>query len=564
MEGANYFNKSDDYEKEYKMEIENSKELDRSNMVKNYIQSRRTMNSHLDCKNENKIKKLSYSPSLNIELNFDVVETIGEVMNTIKELCPKSQFTLQPIPIGRSQAENMKNKLLKNLKKIRIFLNKESIPEKDILQNNVQSFIESLIGSFKQNSDYFIQLESLWIINNLIYFMTKYNENVIDTNKIANLLMEYLITILKGNEKVKYSLLEIIYRIFGNLLHINNNIIDILIKNNVISFIVEQLNNPVLSFRITCLWFLNKLLIILGRINSIDNINILLSKNAILNYKFILSRIKKNVIFDEISEFYWLITELAKYNPKILISIFFSQNIQYNIKTENSNIEYAVEIFSFILDNSLTNKLSQISIRLISDLFAVCDSEINNENLLTKFIEHFFEKKSIILYINDVLNSPKNKYDISLVKDVILLIFNLLCLAPIKASIFFKKGIVNLISDRDYHTNVEMMKLLFLTFYRILISNSFSFEPNDEKVIKTCLVIIKRFKEDIEVLILFIDILYCYLKASRTQIENEIENAMEFLINDQNSNIETYQNMFLNLANIVKMYSPLSKFMRNI
>lgn len=564
MEGANFFNKSDDFEKEYKMEIENSRELDRSNMVKNYIQSRRTMNSHLDCKNENKIKKLSYSPSLNIELNFDVVETIGEVMNTIKELCPKSQFTLQPIPIGRSQAENMKNKLLKNLKKIRIFLNKESIPEKDILQNNVQSFIESLIGSFKQNSDYFIQLESLWIINNLIYFMTKYNENVIDTNKIANLLMEYLITILKGNEKVKYSLLEIIYRIFGNLLHINNNIIDILIKNNVISFIVEQLNNPVLSFRITCLWLLNKLLIILGRINSIDNINILLSRNAILNYKFILSRIKKNVIFDEISEFYWLITELAKYNPKILISIFFSQNIQYNIKTENSNIEYAVEIFSFILDNSLTNKLSQISIRLISDLFAVCDSEINNENLLTKFIEHFFEKKSIILYINDVLNSPKNKYDISLVKDVILLIFNLLCLAPIKASIFFKKGIVNLISDRDYHTNVEMMKLLFLTFYRILISNSFSFEPNDEKVIKTCLVIIKRFKEDIEVLILFIDILYCYLKASRTQIENEIENAMEFLINDQNSNIETYQNMFLNLANIVKMYSPLSKFMRNI
>ena len=564
MEGANFFNKSDDFEKEYKMEIENSRELDRSNMVKNYIQSRRTMNSHLDCKNENKIKKLSYSPSLNIELNFDVVETIGEVMNTIKELCPKSQFTLQPIPIGRSQAENMKNKLLKNLKKIRIFLNKESIPEKDILQNNVQSFIESLIGSFKQNSDYFIQLESLWIINNLIYFMTKYNENVIDTNKIANLLMEYLITILKGNEKVKYSLLEIIYRIFGNLLHINNNIINILIKNNVISFIVEQLNNPVLSFRITCLWFLNKLLIILGRINSIDNINILLSRNAILNYKFILSRIKKNVIFDEISEFYWLITELAKYNPKILISIFFSQNIQYNINSENANIEYAVEIFSFILDNSLTNKLSQISIRLISDLFAVCDSEINNENLLTKFIEHFFEKKSIILYINDVLNSPKNKYDISLVKDVILLIFNLLCLAPIKASIFFKKGIVNLISDRDYHTNVEMMKLLFLTFYRILISNSFSFEPNDEKVIKTCLVIIKRFKEDIEVLILFIDILYCYLKASRTQIENEIENAMEFLINDQNSNIETYQNMFLNLANIVKMYSPLSKFMRNI
>ena len=564
MEGANYFNKSDDYEKEYKMDIENSRELDRSNMVKNYIQSRRTMNSNLVSKNENKIKRLSYSPSKKPELNFDVVKTIGEVMNTIKELCPKNQYTFQSFPLGRIESENMKNKLLKNLKKIRIFLNKESIPEKDILQNNIQDFIESLIGSFKQNSDHFIQLESLWIINNLIYFMAKYNENVLDTNKIANFLIEYLVTVLKGDEKVKYSLLEIIYRIFGNLIYINNNIIDSLIKYNVISIIVEQLNNPVLSFRITCLWLLNKILIILERINSPDNINILLSKNAISNYKFILSRIKNNVIFDEISEFYWLITELAKYNPKILIPIFLSKNIQYNINSESANFEYAIEIFSFILDNSLTNKLSQISIRLISDLLVICDGEIKNENLLTKFIEYFFEKKSIILFINDVLNSPKNKYDISLVKDVILLIFNLLCLAPIKASIFFKKGIVNLISDRDYHNNVEMMKLLFLTFYRILISNSFSFEPNDEKVIKTCLVIIKRFKNDKEVIILFIDILYCYLQASRTQIENEIENAMEFLTNDENSNIEIYQNMFLNLANTVKLYSPLSKFMRNI
>jgi hypothetical protein len=564
MEGANYFNKSDDYEKEYKMDIENSRELDRSNMVKNYIQSRRTMNSNLVSKNENKIKRLSYSPSKKPELNFDVVKTIGEVMNTIKELCPKNQYTFQSFPLGRIESENMKNKLLKNLKKIRIFLNKESIPEKDILQNNIQDFIESLIGSFKQNSDHFIQLESLWIINNLIYFTAKYNENVLDTNKIANFLIEYLVTVLKGDEKVKYSLLEIIYRIFGNLIYINNNIIDSLIKYNVISIIVEQLNNPVLSFRITCLWLLNKILIILERINSPDNINILLSKNAISNYKFILSRIKNNVIFDEISEFYWLITELAKYNPKILIPIFLSKNIQYNINSESANFEYAIEIFSFILDNSLTNKLSQISIRLISDLLVICDGEIKNENLLTKFIEYFFEKKNIILFINDVLNSPKNKYDISLVKDVILLIFNLLCLAPIKASIFFKKGIVNLISDRDYHNNVEMMKLLFLTFYRILISNSFSFEPNDEKVIKTCLVIIKRFKNDKEVIILFIDILYCYLQASRTQIENEIENAMEFLTNDENSNIEIYQNMFLNLANIVKLYSPLSKFMRNI
>ena len=73
----------------------------------------------------------------------------------------------------------------------------------------------------------------------------------------------------------------------------------------------------------------------------------------------------------------------------------------------------------------------QISFRLISNLLVVCNSEVKNENLLIKFIELFFEKKSVLLFINDVLNSPKNKYDFSLVKDIVLLIFNLICLSPI-------------------------------------------------------------------------------------------------------------------------------------
>ena len=162
------------------------------------------------------------------------------------------------------------------------------------------------------------------------------------------------------------------------------------------------------------------------------------------------------------------------------------------------------------------------------------------------------------------MNSPKNKYDISLVKDVLLLIFNLICLSPTKSSIFFKKGIVNLISDRDYQTNREVMKLLYKIFYRIIVNSSFSFEPNDEKVIRACLTVIKIFKEDEFVLILFIDILYLYLRASKTNIDNNVENELGLLRNEQNPNIGKYLDIFLNLANIVKMSSPLSKIMRNI
>jgi hypothetical protein len=209
----------------------------------------------------------------------------------------------------------------------------------------------------------------------------------------------------------------------------------------------------------------------------------------------------------------------------------------------------------------MTNKLSQISFRLISNLLVVCNNDLNNEYLETKFIENFFEKKSVILYINDILNSPKNKYDISFVKDVLLLIFNLICISPVKSSIFFKKGIVNLISDRDYQINKDIMKLLFMIFYRILASNYFSFEPNDEKVIKSCLILIKKFKNDENVLILFIDILFFYLKASKTLIDDELLNELEFIQKEKNPKIESYQNIFDKLSTIVKKASPLSKFL---
>ena len=209
----------------------------------------------------------------------------------------------------------------------------------------------------------------------------------------------------------------------------------------------------------------------------------------------------------------------------------------------------------------MTIKLSQISFRLISNLLVVCNNDLKNEYLLTKFIENFFEKKSVILYINDILNSPVNKYDTSLVKDVLLLIFNLICISAIKTSIYFKKGIVNLISDRDYQVNKDIMKLLFIIFYQILIANIFSFEPNDEKVIKACLILSKHLKNDENILIIFIDILYLYLKSTNTYADNELENELEFIKKEKNTPIENYQNLFEKLAIIVKKASPLSEFL---
>ena len=567
MEGANNYTNSYNFEKDHKMEIENILESNHSNIIKNNIFARRTLGSYPANKSESiNRKKLSLPTVLN-NSKIDIIKYMNEVMSLINDLSSKKNFNI--FNIKNHNFEEIKTILLKNLKIIRKELSRENLPIstiKKILDTNIQNFIEALIESFKNDTDDNIQLESLWIINNLLFFISKYNDNFIfDTNKICNLIINYLIKIQK-NETPKYIIIEIILRIFGNLININNNIINSLINNKIIDSIINYINNPVSSFRTTCLWLLNKINFIVKKNNLTNYVKYFINKNAITNYNFIYTRIKKHIIIDEISEFFWLICELAKDDPTILIPIFFSNiNDIYNFTNFNQiKNEFALNNFSFILNNSLTNKMSQISMRLISNLLVVCNNELKNEYLLNKFIEMFFDQKSVILFINDVLNSPKNKYDIPLVKDVILLIFNLICLSPTKSSIYFKKGIVNLISDRDYQVNREVMKILYMTFYRILICSFYAFEPNDEKVIRACLSTFKRFKEEENILIIYIDTLYFYLKASRTNIDNDIENELQLFRNEVNPSIEKYQNIFLKMANIVKMYSPISKFMRNM
>ena len=567
MESAHNYSITHFFEKDHKMDIETSLETNHQNIIKNYCFSKRGMGSLPGKKSAYLTrKKLSLPPVLN-NSNIDIIKTMNDIMSLINDLSSKKSLNI--FNIKNINFEDVENILLENLKKLRKELSKENIPItklKNVLNNKIQIFIEALIELLKNNNDENIQLESLWIINNLIFFISKYGSNILfDSNKICNLVINYLKKIEK-KETPKYMLIEIIMRIFGNLIHINNNIIDNLFNNKIIYSIINYLNNPVSSFRTTCLWVLNKIIFALRKNNSTGYAKYFINQNAISNYNFVFSRIKKHIIIDEMSELFWLLCELAKDDPTILIPIFFSNtsNIYNFINFNQIKNEYALNNFSFILNNSLINKMSQISFRLISNLLVVCNNELKDEYLLNKFIEMIFEKKSVHLFLNDVLNSPKNKYDISLVKDVLLLIFNLLCLSPIKSSIFFKKGIVNLISDRDFQINVEVMKILYMAFYRILVSSYNAFEPNDEKVIRACLSVFKRIKDEENILIIFIEILYCYLKASKTNINNEIEIELQSFRFEQYPSIEKYQAIFLELANIVKMYSPLSKFMRNM
>lgn len=562
MEGANYF-KMPDIKKEHRMEIEDSHDTNHSIIVNQYIQSRRTLNS-------NPLTQINRENRYSLPTNFndkpkDVTKTMNEIISLIYKI--NDFFTIKI----EDRKENI-NLLLNKLKGMRKELSKENIPVSkmiNLLNNGVQNFIEALTELLSNNLNENLQLEALWIINNLIFFILKYKDNnsiFFDANKITNKLQNYLNKLIQ-RDIPRYELIEKIFRIIGNLICINASVIEIIINNNILSFIINCLNNPVSLFRSTCLWLLNKVIIFLRKNSSnADNyINSLCDDNSIKNYVSLFSRIKNHISLDEMSEFFWFICELVKNKPNILIPLFFMNNNNININNyDNIDNEVALNNFKFILDNCLTQKMTQVCFRMISNILVVCYNDIKSEYLLTKFIECFFEKKFVLLYINDVLNSTKNKFDISFVIDVLVLIFNLICFSPIKSSIFFRKGIVNLISDRDYHVNKEVMKLLFINFYRILFSTSFSFEPNDEKVVRTCLTIIKRFRDNDNILILFIDILYFYLKASKTNINYEIENEITIAKNKNNVSNPEYNSIFNTLAEIVKISSPISKFMRNV
>ena len=535
------------------------KKINRSKNIQMQLSSRRTITNPPLLKNPGsgvryKYKRHSLPSDINNYSfeNIDSIKVIDEIIASINELKSDIKFSQNKKWIINDELKN-------NLIKIRKELSKENLPNKEIkniLEHDIQNFVDILLEIIENISDDYLDLEILWILNNIIFFSSKFNIINLDTIKITNQISKFYLKVIKSPNDFKFSLLEKMHRIFGNLLFINNKSIYSLINNNIIVNIIESLIKPVSAFRLACLWLLNKILIALKANNDINNyINLFINKFAIYNYNSIFVRLK-NLELDEISEFFWLLCELCKYDSGVLVQIFFNGYQNYK------NYYNIIKNFEFVLNNCMTNKLSQISFRLISNLLVISFSEINNEYLTTKFIENFFEKKnSVILYINDVLNSPINKYDISLVKDVLLLIFNLVCISAIKTGIYFKKGIVNLISDRDYHTNNDILKLLFIIFYKIIYCNSFNFESNDEKVIKACLMTMKNFKNDENILILFIDIFLFYLKATNTPIDEELKNELDFIQKERNVKIESYSNIFEKLSIIVKKASPLAKFL---
>ena len=561
MESAHIFDREKDENlKSMKMELEKNHILRHSKNIRNFIFSRRNIDSSFNNNNKNIIGNNNLEEVLNTNL---INNNISQVIYLFERIHQNKTISL-----NKNQINEIKSLLLNLLIQIRKELSKENISliqAKNIFDSpNTKIFSELLINPMNDTCDPFIQLESLWIINNLMFLVAKFKDLIsFDVFGLTKMLIEYLINIYKNqkNDGVKYTLEEKILRIFGNLLFINNNILKLFIDYEIISFIIESLNSPIPSFRNVCLWIMNKILLIMKKTGNNNIISLFTSKIAISNYKFIISRIQNQNSLDEISELFWIFNELVKYDSTILIPIFFTDiNYTTNNCFMNLNKEYTINKFQFILDNSFTNKLLQSSIRLISNLLVVCYKDIKDEDLLSKLVQNLFSKQSIFQLLNNFMNSSKDKFDISFVEDILLLIFNLINISPNNTISFFKNGISKLINNQEYINNKKIMKLLLFIYYKIMKNNSFYFEPNDEIVVKSCLFILEGFKDDNDILYILIDLFYFYLKACNYTIDENVENDLKIMINT-NENIPNNNliSLLIKLINIIKIKLNLMK-----
>ena len=244
-----------------------------------------------------------------------------------------------------------------------------------------------------------------------------------------------------------------------------------------------------------------------------------------------------------------------KYDSSIIISIFFYDiNKKQNNNLTNLNEEYIINTFQFIVDNCFINKILQPSFRLISNLLIICYKDIKNEYLLSKLVQILFEKQPFFRYINELMYSQKNKLDISFTKDLLLLIFNLVSISPINSRAYFKNGIINLIHNKDYQNNYDIQQMLLFIYYKMMKNNSFYFESNDEIVIKSCLDLLKIFKDNNNILCILIDLFYFYLKASNINIGENIEKELNILVNTK-GNIPNNNYIFIlvELSNLIQM-----------
>ncbi len=177
--------------------------------------------------------------------------------------------------------------------------------------------------------------------------------------------------------------------------------------------------------------------------------------------------------------------------------------------------------------------------------------------LRENFINYLFSKKDLIQYIQLILSSDLGKYDISLTKDILLLLYNLFCFSPKLATSIFYEQILKMISNYNNlkFKDKDILKLLFLIYYRIFIEkNNFIGNIDEQYIIPLIINNYQYIFNEYFYLLIILDLL-CYYIIEKGKNIVEQANYIFKMIKEQNEKVDisNLQSFIFEFINIIQM-----------
>jgi len=364
-------------------------------------------------------------------------------------------------------------------------------------EKNILLILADFLFDFK-NSE--IQIETIWILNNLCIFCHRYGfkDHFYQIHKI---LVSFMLSDnLFSNAGVKNLILEKFFSLVGNLLLYEENVYHFYIENNILAYLIKNLNSSVRSMRAVCLRNINVIITAIKNCSD-SNISFQNSKNLIGNIlfnnkeiiyylKFLFGRIDPTKNFDECYEFLWLMNYIQIENSDLFSSFFL-----------RDGVDSCVINLRKILDLLIIGNLHQPIIRILGNLLS---TNYNTYFFSSEIAQMVFLDKNVMIFLASILknNSINNnsKYFIQslfksnnddccyLLKDVVWFIKNLIhydknCFIQN----YFAYDMVNLLSNLknltiEQNVSEDIIKNILIVLYLIFVSMEITYSDENFKV----------------------------------------------------------------------------------
>lgn len=427
--------------------------------------------------------------------------------------------------LSAQNGTQMKSNILSHLKNIRREISKKEMTQEilNFIFTKYPTILDAL-GNFLndfQNTE--IQFESIWILNNLCAYSHIFGLNL-EFIHIGQMLMKVMEMKNRfSNLGAQNIIFEKFFSFIGHLITIDKNILEFFLGNNILNYLIESLSSSVTSLRCVCLWTMNRIYDEIKKDSELTSkySQCFISRDAAKQYHFILNKLNINVNMDEAYEFFWLLNDLLLLDSQLANYLFFTYDPNEICRR-----------FNEILKISLITKLSNPSIRLITNLIILS----NNTYLRESLMNCVFNDTTFISFLNDTLISDYGRIEENTLRDTLYLIYTLSSYSPEKIKNFLFNSLLKFAGNEGFYQCFDIMRLIFSTYYKIVLFNQGNFNQVEKVVFDAIIKNYLKYVNDGKMMLLFIDVFYMFLVFIQKPISADINNKMNIISSTGNCN----------------------------